>query len=534
MTGSGTFSADESLLAQVRASERRLSLLIQESPLAYLEVDTELRVVQWNRSAELLFGYSRDEALGRSVEELIFQPEERREATATFAAFASQVSGRRSSAVHVTKFGQKLQCEWYYTPLKDDAGHMTGLAIMVRDITERKRAETELRQAKEAAEAASRAKSEFLSRMSHELRTPLNAVLGFAQLLQMEQLTPLQREFLGHILTGGKHLLFLINEILDISRIETGRLSLTLHAVPVAELVQETLELIRPLADGRDVRLATRLGPLHDRCVRTDRQRLKQVLLNLFSNAVKYNRPGGSVTVIGEVPAPGRLCLAVQDTGIGIAPENLGRLFEPFQRLGAEATREEGMGLGLALSKRLVDALGGSLTVTSLPGEGSTFRVELPQADPDAGEGSDWPAQTQVPAVAGSAPRTVLLVEDHLTNAKLIEQMLTHRPGIRLVTATDGRTGFERARLDRPDLILLDVHLPDLSGDQFLHALQADPWLRDIPVVAVSADATAPQVQRLLAAGAREYLTKPLDVPRFLEVVDSLLARPTLDRSTEV
>src|SRR5262249_36451759 len=180
--------------------------------------------------------------------------------------------------VQVTKFGQKVQCEWYYPPLKDDTGRVTGLAIMVRDITERKRAEAELRQAKEAAEAASRAKSEFLSRMSHELRTPLNAVLGFAQLLQMEQLTELQREFVGHIFTGGKHLLFLINEILDISRIETGRLSLTLHAVPVAELVQETMELIRPLAEGRDLRLAIRLGPLHDRCVRTDRQRLKQVL----------------------------------------------------------------------------------------------------------------------------------------------------------------------------------------------------------------------------------------------------------------
>ena len=204
-------------------------------------------------------------------------------------------------------------------------------------------------------------------------------MLGFAQLLQMEQLTDLQREFLGHILTGGRHLLFLINEILDISRIETGRLSLTLHAVPVAELVQETLELIRPLAEGLDLRLTTRLGPLHDRSVRTDRQRLKQVLLNLFSNAVKYNRQGGSVNVIGEVAAPGRLCLAVEDTGIGMSPEQVGRLFQAFTQVDSSAGRKYGgTGLGLAISQKLCAAMGGVITVASEAGKGSRFIARFP------------------------------------------------------------------------------------------------------------------------------------------------------------
>ncbi len=377
----------------------------------------------------------------------------------------------------------------------------------------------QLRIAKRAAEEASQAKNEFLSRMSHELRTPMNAILGFAQLIEMERPSERERESVEQILRAGRHLLGLIDEVLDIARIEAGRLSLSLEAVPLEEVLGGVLALVRPIAAQRGVHLPGAPGGTGDRHVLADRRRLEQVLLNLCSNAIKYNRVDGSVHVGWEDLPDGRVRISVSDTGVGIPEEQRERLFLPFERLGAEHSDVEGSGIGLALSRGLAEAMGGTLEVESRPGEGSTFRVELPRAESPVERAADVPLAEPVETRPEDA-RTVLYVEDNPSNYKLVERVLAHRPGLRLLSAMQGRMGLELAWEHRPELILLDLHLPDIGGAEVLQRLREDPRTVDTPVVVISADASPGQIDRLLAAGAVAYLTKPLDVRQFLAVVD--------------
>jgi len=391
----------------------------------------------------------------------------------------------------------------------------------VEDITERRQGQEAVARAREA-DRASQAKSEFLSRMSHELRTPLNAILGFGQLLQMDSLSSKQHEHVEDILTGGRHLLELINEVLDITRIEAGRLAVSLEPVSVREIVEEGLNLIEPLAIQGNVQLEDVTAGLPEHFVVADRQRLKQVLLNLLSNAVKYNRKEGLVALSCEVMPEGRLRIKVSDTGPGIAPEKLERLFVPFERLGAEQTSVEGTGLGLALSKRLVEAMGGTLGVDSIVDRGSSFWVELAVAEgPVQPEGQALPELTE--PQPSQTVGTVLYIEDNLSNLKLVQNLMALRPGVKIIPAMQGRLGLDLARQHRPELILLDVNLPDMRGDEVLRRLKADPETRDIPVVVISADATPGRVAELNAAGAQAYLTKPLDVQMLLAVLDGAL-----------
>jgi len=399
------------------------------------------------------------------------------------------------------------------------------ILLSARDITARKQGEEKLQAAKQEAERANAAKSDFLSRMSHELRTPMNAILGFAQLLEMDELNDEQRQGVDQILKGGRHLLELINEVLDIARIEAGRLSLSPEPVRVGEVVQETLQMVQTLADERGIRFENGIGA--GSChVQADRQRLKQVLLNLLANAVKYNREGGLVR-LSCGPAGDRVRFEVSDTGPGISPAGLDKLFVPFERLGAEGSGVEGSGIGLSICQRLVKLMDGEIGVHSVEDHGSTFWVELPSAeDPVQAFERSQPAAP----VAGASPaasRTVLYIEDNLSNLKLIERIFARRPEIRLLSAMQGRRGLELAREQRPDLILLDLHLPDIPGDEVLHHLRAEHETRGIPVVMLSADATPRQVERLREAGAVEYLTKPLDVRRFLQVVEETLEEGT-------
>jgi signal transduction histidine kinase/ActR/RegA family two-component response regulator len=384
----------------------------------------------------------------------------------------------------------------------------------------------ELQSARETAEEANATKNEFLSRMSHELRTPLNAVLGFAQLLELDDLGDDQQEAVGHILKGGHHLLSLIDEVLDISRIEAGRLDLSPEAVLVANLLSDALDLVRPIATERSVHLLGEGAASCDSYVFADRQRLLQVMLNLLANAVKYNRTGGSVAVSCEQPDPGRVRINVTDTGPGIRPEHLDALFTPFERLGAEQTTVEGTGIGLALSRRLAEAMGGILDVASVPGQGSTFWVELPLVE---GPVERYERLNGGRAEPGRAPpeggprHVVLHIEDNLSNLKLLERILAQRSEIEVIAAMQGRLGLELAREHHPALILLDLHLPDMGGDRVLQQLRDDPATAAIPVIIVSADATAGQIQRLLTAGATAYLTKPLDVRELLRLLDEAL-----------
>jgi len=339
----------------------------------------------------------------------------------------------------------------------------------------------------------------------------------------MDDLNDQQTQGIGHILKGGRHLLGLINEVLDIARIEAGHMEMSPEPVCVREAVREALNFIGPLATASNIQLHDEISATCPFYVRADKQRLRQVLLNLLTNAVKYNREGGSVRLWFQSGAD-RLRLHVSDTGLGISPQSMDRLFLPFERLGAEHSAVEGTGVGLALSKHLVELMEGRITAQSAVGEGSTFSIELPLAEASL-EGLDILDGHPPLSLQTASPRvsTVLYIEDNLSNLKLVEQLLARRPEVNLLSALEGRRGLELAREHRPDLILLDLHLPDINGDEVLRRLQAESQTRNIPVVMLSADAMPRQIERLLEAGARDYLTKPLNVKQLLVVLDENL-----------
>jgi signal transduction histidine kinase/BarA-like signal transduction histidine kinase len=370
---------------------------------------------------------------------------------------------------------------------------------------------------------ANEAKTEFLSRMSHELRTPLNAILGFTQLLQLDAGRSAEdRESLQHIADAGAHLLQLIDEVLDISRIETGRLALSLGTVDLRETLREVLPLIGPLADARGVRV-TSTGAGAAGHVHADAQRLRQVLLNLLSNGVKYNAEGGELSVAVARGPGATVRIAVRDSGPGIPVEELPRLFVPFERLPSSAGAAEGTGLGLALSQRMAQAMGGRIEVDSRVGRGSTFTLVLP-----ATTGLLPPRADEAPAPPPGVParRRVLHVEDNPSNLRLVERLLAEHADVELQSATRGGEGVARAREQPPDLVLLDLDLPDLPGLDVLRALRADPATAAVPVVVVSSDASAAAAERLREAGAAAFITKPLDVRHLLETIAALLDEP--------
>ncbi|HMC08463.1 MAG TPA: hybrid sensor histidine kinase/response regulator, partial [Actinomycetota bacterium] len=330
-----------------------------------------------------------------------------------------------------------------------------------------------------------------------------------------------QAEAVGHILKAGRHLLKLIDEVLDIARIEEGRLSLSPEPVRIGDVMDEALTLIQPVAEQRGIAIAA-FGE-HANChVTADRQRLTQVFLNLLSNAVKYNREQGTVT-LSCAQSEGQLTVRVRDEGHGIAPELQSRLFNPFDRLGAEQTGVEGTGLGLALSKRLVEAMGGMLSVDSALGEGSTFWVRLPLVKDPLDQLVTMARPASAPPEGPELVSTILYVEDNLSNLHLVEQVLQHWPGIRLLPAMQGRLGIELAGRHHPDLVLLDLNLPDMGGPEVLTEIRSDPATAAIPVVVLTADATMGLKERLLMAGANAFLTKPFDLDQFFEVLTDIL-----------
>jgi signal transduction histidine kinase/ActR/RegA family two-component response regulator len=422
-----------------------------------------------------------------------------------------------------------------FVRLKESESEQQEVTAALRERTEQMRAEIvhrsmELQQANRQLRAASEAKSEFLSRMSHELRTPLNAVLGFGQVLEMGPLDTDQRQSVRQILKAGRHLLDLIDEVLDMARIESGHLALSIEAVPVADVLREAIDLIEPLAEREGITLKGR-SEASEAFVRADRQRLTQVLLNLASNGVKYNREGGSVTFSSATIGDGKLELRVADTGRGIAPELLNRVFTPFDRLGADRMEVEGTGIGLSLSKRLVDLMGGEMGVESTLGEGSVFWVRLGHADSPLTPILSENGQSVRRAPTWKRSVTMLYIEDNLSNLKLIERVLLGRP-VKVLAAMQGALGLDLAREHSPDIVLVDLHLPGMDGEEVLARLRQEPRTATTPVIVLSADATPGRIERLLASGAEAYLTKPLDVDKFLWLIDDILERET-DRTDD-
>ena len=408
--------------------------------------------------------------------------------------------------------------------LCDSDGRVIRMMGTVQDVTELKLAELALVSAKEEAERASQAKSDFLSRMSHELRTPMNAILGFGQLLECDDgLNEEQHDSVREILHGGRHLLELINEVLDLARVESGRIDLSLEPVDLCGVLHECFSLLQPLAEARAIRL--RHAGIDGALVRADRTRLKQVLINLLSNAIKYNRDGGEVGVEVDSPEQGQMRISVTDTGRGIPVARQAELFQPFNRLGAEATEVEGTGIGLTITRRLVEMMGGRIDLESRTGKGSRFWIELPL--------EAFPQSRRVVANATDAhngveraempQRRVLYIEDNPANLKLVSQLLGRRRHVHLLTAHTPSLGLELAAAHCPDLILLDINMPGMDGYQLLSVLRADARLKDIPVVAVTANAMPRDLERGRAAGFADYLSKPIDIKHFYAMLDHWL-----------
>jgi PAS domain S-box-containing protein len=520
-------SARKQVEEKLRWTEEGFRLMVESvTDCAIVMLDSEGRVASWNTGAERIKGYSAEEIVGQHFSRF-YPPADIARGTPQHDLDAAAAEGRYEvEGWRVRKDGTLFWANVVFTAIRDAAGNARGFAKLTRDLTERRLVEQTLTLAKGAAEKANLAKSEFLSSMSHELRSPLNAILGFAQLMESDATpaTASQKASIDEILRAGWYLLELINEILDLAQIESGKLSLSPEPMSLEDVMLECQAMIEPQALQHDIHMTF---PQFDvPCfVAADRTRLKQVLINLLSNATKYNKAGGTVVVDLSGSTPKRIRINVRDTGAGLPAEKLAQLFQPFNRLGQEHGAEQGTGIGLVMSKRLVELMGGVLGVESSVGSGSVFWCEL-----DAAAAPEIEAKSAELALAeGTQPesggplRTLLYVEDNPANLKLVEQLIARRPTLRLLTAVDSNQGIQLARAQQPDVILMDINLPGISGIEAMKILRDDPTTAHIPIVALSANAMPRDVAKGLEAGFFSYLTKPIKVPEFMAALDAAL-----------
>ncbi|MGP1679856.1 MAG: ATP-binding protein, partial [Burkholderiales bacterium] len=523
--------AKQTLLDQrLRDQQFYTRSLIESNIDAIMTTDPSGIVTDVNKQMEVLTGCTRDELIGAPFKSYFTDPG-RAEASIKLALADKKVTDYALTVR--ARDGAETAVSFNASTFYDRDKRLQGVFAAARDITEREHLyqmlqerNVELESAKSVAEKANLAKSDFLSSMSHELRTPLNAILGFAQVMESAspRPTPSQKRSLDQIIKAGWYLLELINEILDLAKIESGRLTLSREPVLLDHLMLECQAMIEPQAQLRGIGMRF---PRFDTpyFVLADRTRLKQVLINLLFNAVKYNRPGGAVVVDCMAVAPNSLRISVRDTGMGLPPEKLAQLFQPFNRIGKEAGIEEGTGIGLVVSKRLVELMGGSIGADSTVGAGTVFWVELTLCDAPrlAIGGADSPALHLPSAEAGAHLRTLLYVEDNPANLQLVEELITRRPDLRLLSAADGKLGIALAREFLPEVILMDINLPGINGIEAMNILRADPATAHIPIMAISANAIPSDIKKGLDAGFFRYLTKPIVVSEFMDALSVAL-----------
>ena len=550
---------------KIRQGEKRFRQIVEQSQTVIWEVDADGLYTYVSPIAKKVWGYSPDELIGKK-HFYDLHPEENREGfkNAALNIFEAKQSFRELENPILHQNGKII---WVLTngiPILDKQNNLLGYrgsdndisalkenekaikelnfsleakveertsqliisnSDLLKEIEERKQVEIELQRAKIEAEEANQSKSEFLSRMSHELRTPMNSILGFAQLLEMGDLTNPQKRGVQHILRSGKHLLNLINEVLDITRIEAGHLSLSIEPLQLARVISEIVDGIRPQTHEKQLSLKFKPSATNRQFVLADKQRLQQILINLLGNAIKYNKPEGKIVIetqeiaaTGEAPA--KIRISVIDTGIGISPEGISKLFNPFERIGAEQSAEEGTGLGLTVVKKLTEAMKGAIGVESVPEQGSTFWIDLLQAESQP-EVYKPPVDSENNDQEGKKG-TILYIEDNQSNIELVEQILDHhRPNIRLITTINGKETVQLAFENKPDLVILDLNLPDIHGSEVIKNLKNELTTQHIPVMVVSADAMKLQREKLKKLGAVDYMTKPINVQVFLNTIDN-------------
>ena len=541
-THTGAFTQGGSASRLVKAGALQNAILTSAN-FSIIATDENGIIQLFNVGAERMLGYRADEVINRVSPSDLHDPREvteraealTRELGTTIAPGFEALAFKASREIediyeltYICKDGSRFPAIVSITALRGDEDTIIGYLLIGTDNSTRKRVESELHAALAAADKANRAKSEFLSSMSHELRTPLNAILGFGQLLEsgLPAPTAVQKRSIEHILKAGWYLLELINEILDLALIESGKLTLSNEPVSLGEVISECQAMVEPQARSRGIQM---VFPVLDtpRFIVADRTRVKQVLINILFNAIKYNRPEGSVTV-QAVLAADCVRISMRDTGLGLARDQLSQLFQPFNRLGRESGPEEGTGIGLVVTKRLVDLMGGTMGADSTVGEGSTFWCEFKVASAPqfVSEPAGKVESERAAYPHGTPQRTLLYVEDNPANLELVAQLIERRGDLRMMSAADGTLGIEYARACLPDVILMDINLPGINGIEAMQVLHADAATAHIPVIALSANANPRDIERGLEAGFFNYITKPIKVVEFMAALDVALLLP--------
>ncbi len=510
---------------ELEKSRQRIKVLLDTTSQGLWLIDNNRITNDVNPAMCEILGREKEEIIGKDIYDFV----DERNKTIFINQMQSRAKGQKANyEIHLQRpDGTSVPCLFNATPLHDETGTKIGSFAMVTNISERIEMENELRHAKMVAEKANSAKSTFISSMSHELRTPLNSIIGFSQLLlgdKKDQLSKPQCENIDRILRSGEDLLDLINELLDLSAIEAGKLSISITKVDLVPVIKDTLLNIEPLAQNRGIIInCNEPGSAHH--VYADVRRLKQIFLNIFSNAVKYNREGGRIDVSCEAPDDGMLRISVADTGPGISEKKLKILFDPFSRLGAETSNVEGTGIGLTITKKLVEAINGHIGVKSEVGKGSTFYVDLPVSYMPKSENVkiDNTIKENNDMEKSADTKSLLYIENNLSDLLLVKNVLSKRPNIKILHAPDAKQGIELALKNRPDIILLDINLPDMDGYQALEILKTDDTTRDIPVVAISTDVTFEDPDKDRKSEFAGYIAKPLNLGKFMDIVDTIL-----------